>query len=95
MKHAAALVIVAIVAGSPVSGVACVGLCAPDGACPRVFAISPFVKEEIQLTTRAAMPAGAPYVSVHIALGEAQPVFARDVASAVLYRPVAARVLRL
>jgi hypothetical protein len=95
MKHAAALIILVIVAGSPVSGVACVGLCAPDGTCPRVFATSPFVKEEIQVTARASVPASSPYVSVRRALGEAQLASVRDTACAVQHRPISALVLRL
>jgi hypothetical protein len=72
-----------------------VGVKDADDTCARLLATSPFVKEDIQLATRAAMPASAPYVSVHSAPGEAQLAPLRDVASAVLHRPVSAVVLRL
>jgi len=94
MKYAAALIIFAFVAGSRVSGVACAGLCAPDGACP-VFATSPFVKEEVQLTICAAMPASAPHGSVHHADGEAQLASVRDIVFTGQHRSISALVLRL
>jgi hypothetical protein len=95
MKYAAALIILAIVAGSPVSGLACAGLCAPDGACPRIFATSPFVKEEIQVTVPAAVPASAPYVFVHGAPREAQLASVRDIVFTGQHRSISALVLRL
>jgi hypothetical protein len=95
MKHAAALIILVIVAGSPVNGVTCVGLCALDGTCPRVFATSPFVKEEIQVTARASVPASAPYVSVHGAPGEAQLASVPDIVFTGRHRSISALVLRL
>jgi hypothetical protein len=119
MKHAAALVILLTIAGTPATTLACVAWCAPEGApasalchhqmeaatavgvkdaddtCARLLATSPFVKEEIQLATRAALPASAPYVSVRRALGEAQLASVRDVGSAVQHRPISALVLRL
>jgi hypothetical protein len=95
MKYAAALIIVTFVAGAPVSGVVCAGVCAPDGACPRIFAISPFLKEEIQVTVRAAVPVSAPYVSVHAAPGEAQLASVGDIVFTGQHRSISALVLRL
>jgi hypothetical protein len=63
--------------------------------CARLFAESPYVKEEIQLTARAATPASAPPASSIIAAGEAQPACVRDVVAAVRHRSTPALVLRL
>ena len=63
--------------------------------CARLFAVSPFVKEELQLTDRAAMPASARPASSVVAAGEAQLAFVRDVVAAVPHRSTSALVLRL
>ena len=72
-----------------------VGVKDADNTCARLLAISPFVKEEIQLLARATVPASTPPTSFVIAPREAQLASVRDVGSAVLHRPIAARVLRL
>ena len=119
MKHAATLVILVTIGGTPATTLACVAWCAPDGApasaachhemeaatgvgvkdaddtCVRLFATSPFLKEDIQLTARAAMPASAPDGSVHHAAGEAQLASVRDIVFTGQHRSISAPVLRL
>jgi hypothetical protein len=63
--------------------------------CARLFALSPSVKEEVRLTTGAAMPANARPWSSIVAAGEAQLAFVRNVVMAVHHRPTSALVLRL
>ena len=104
-KHAAAFVILLTIAGTSATTLACVVWCAPNGApasacdhqvgAARLLATSPFVKEEIQLATRAALAASAPYVSVRHALGETQLASVRDTAFALQHGPIFALVLRL
>jgi hypothetical protein len=120
IKHAAVLVILVTVAGTPVSTLVCVRGCYPnavpasgachhemeaasavgvkdaDDTCARLLAVSPFVKEEIQLNARAAVPASAPHVSVHGApAAEAHLASVRDVVFTGQHRSISALVLRL
>lgn len=119
LKHTAAFVLLVTVSGTPVTALACIGLCVPDAvpasaschhamnasvavgakdaddSCARLFASSPFVKEEPQLTARAALTASAPPASLAAAPGGALLASVRDTVVAVPHRSISSLVLRL
>lgn len=66
-----------------------------DDSCVRLFASSPFVKEESQLTALAALTASAPPAPLVAAPGEALLASVRDVVIAVPHRSISSLVLRL
>ena len=66
-----------------------------DDTCARLLVSSPFVIEDSQLITRAALPASAPHAFFASARGEAQLTAQRDAVAAVEHRPTSALVLRL
>ena len=72
-----------------------VGLKEADDTCARLFAVSPFLIEETQLTAPAAATVSGPVASSISALGEAQLTPERDVRAAVPHRPMSSLVLRL
>ena len=66
-----------------------------EESCDSVLAISPFLKEEIQMIVQAVLPAGAPPGFLTSAPGEAQLATGRDVAAAVSGGATSPLVLRL
>jgi hypothetical protein len=116
IKHAAAVLLLATMAATPVTSIACVGWCFPaegptstachhahampgikaaEENCDSVLAISPFIKEEIQPTVQAAVPATTPLSVLVSAAGEALLASGHDVDTALPRRPTSPLVLRL
>jgi hypothetical protein len=74
---------------------AILGIKDADENCDRVLAISPFIKEEIQLIVQAVLPASPPPGFLVSAPGEALLALGRDVDASVAHRSTFALVLRL
>ena len=66
-----------------------------DENCDTVLAVSPFIKEEIQLITQAVLPASTPLNAFVSAAGEALLASGRDVDTAPTRGSTAPLVLRL
>ena len=74
---------------------AAVGVKDAEDACAQLFGVSPFVKEELRLTARAAVTACAPPAPFTVAPEEARLASARDGVSPVPPRSTSSLVLRL
>lgn len=66
-----------------------------DDTCAQLFAVSPFLAEETQLTSPATASVSQPLASSISAPGEAQLTPERDVRAAVIHHPISPLVLRL
>jgi hypothetical protein len=66
-----------------------------DANCNNVLANSPFLREEVQLITQAALPASMPLSALVCAAGEALLASGRDVDTALTRRATSPLVLRL
>jgi hypothetical protein len=71
------------------------GIRGADENCDSVLALSPFIKEEIQLITQAVLPASTPLSPFLSAAGEALLASGRDVDGALARRATSPLVLRL
>jgi hypothetical protein len=71
------------------------GMKAAEETCDSVLAISPFIKEEIQLTVQAALPASTPLRVLVSAIGAALLESGHDVDTALPRGATSRLVLRL